>query len=1039
MTKRTSIVVLLSLWLLAGSITLYAYLHSRAEEALRGYENPTQKADLPFRIPRLGVNVELTQYTPEALETHFALMRAVGVRWVRQHVRWDTIEQAQGVYDWSAYDRVFHALQAQTTLEPVVVLLGSPVWAREANTSAFAPPILDGAWEAFLTAFVARYGQAIRHYQIWDEPNLHDAWGHLAPNPTRYIDLLQRAYNSIKAQDSDAVILSASLAMTTENDHDTTSDIVYLDQLYRLGLKDVSDAIGGKAYGFASSPLDRTIADNVLNFSRVVRLREIMRAYGDGKKALWITHFGWNSLPSGWQGDPSIWRQVTQVEQAQYTQEALDRANREWAWLGGMILHQWQTAESETSAQWGFTVLAPDNTPKPLYEALAAHHATTSPLPQNGLYHPRQLDIAYSGVWTVSELGVDIGWIETTDSKLKLDFWGADVSLLAREGDYVAFLYPKIDGHMANALPKDNLGNSYLFLRSASLRPEVNNILLHTGTTARHRELSITADKGWGQWSIVGFCFSDGDLALPYHVQKHVAGLAIAVSTLAVCVAISQLTWQTSIKRLLSVIRALRTPVQYSVGALTSLILMLSMFVTWGEGSPNILRKEAYGLGAATLLSGGLVLLEPPFVVMLIALGVLWLVFYNYRQVGLALVIFWSPFFLFPVELYRFAFPVAELLMLVLFSAWLVERAVILAQAYRTQTALTWRVSVLDVLMLFWTILGVVSLLWAEYRAEAITEWRTLILEPALFYLVLRTTIKTRKHLQHLILSLLISGVVVCMIGLWTFVTGQGVITAEEGTWRLVSVYGSPNNVALWLGRCLPFALAIALCLQGARRWWAWFGVALMVGTTALTQSVGGLFVGLPAGVIGVLVVLYGRRALAPLLGLLGISIASGWILSQTSARFAKLLALDEGTNFLRLRVWESAVEIITRTPLTGLGLDQFLYAYRASFVRPDAIWDMDLSHPHQIILDLWLRLGLLGLMLFGAMQWAFWRTWRTLDTQADPLQRALKAGLAGCMLATLAHGMIDNSIFVVDLAVVYVLCLALTVQWQAIDVSEKG
>jgi O-antigen ligase len=1037
--KRASLVGLLSLWLLVGSVILYARIDAEAEEALRGYENPTQQADLPFRVPRFGVNVELTQYAPEALEAHFALMRAVGVHWVRQHVRWDSIEQVQGVYDWSAYDRVFDALQAQETLEPVVVLFGTPTWARQANTSTFAPPVATGAWEAFLNAFVARYGQTIRYYQIWDEPNLHDAWGHLPPNPTRYLDLLQQAYLTIKAQDADAVVISASLAMTTENDHDTTSDWVYLDQLYRLGLREVSDAIGGKAYGFASSPHDRTIRDDVLNFSRVVRLREIMRAYGDSKKALWITHFGWNSLPSDWQGEASIWRQVTQAEQTRYTQEALERVNQEWAWLGGMILHQWQPQEDQTSAQWGFAVLAPDNAPTPLYEALASYHAKMPPLPQNGLYHPRQLNIAYSGVWTLSELGVDIGWIETTDSKLKLTFWGKDVSLLAREGDYVAFLYPTVDGRPANALPSDNLGHSYLFLRSASLLPEVNNVLLHTGSTVRSRELHITADKGWGQWAIAGFGFSDADLALPYRMQKQVAILAIGVSVLAVLVALSQLTWQTSLQRLLKATQMWNTRMQYGIAALTSVILMLGMFITWGDGSPNILRKEAYALGLATLLSGGLVALELSFVVVIVALAVLWLIFYNHPRVGLALVIFWSPFFLFPVELYRFAFPIAELLILLLFSAWLVERAVTLARAYRLGAQLVWRWSVMDGLMLLWLIWGLLSITWASYRAEAITEWRTLILEPVLFYAVSRTAIKTHQQISQLLLSLVLSGIIVCLIGLWTFVTGQGVITAEEGTWRLVSVYGSPNNVALWLGRCIPLVLAIALSSKGTGRWWAGSALVLMVGTMGLTQSVGGLFVGLPAGVAGVLLVLYGKRALTPLAGLLGVSIAGGWVLAQTSARFAKLLALDEGTNFLRLRVWESAIELITKTPLTGVGLDQFLYAYRASFVRPDAIWDMDLSHPHQIVLDLWLRLGVFGLLIFGLMQWAFWRTWRTLNASSHDLQRALKAGLAGCMLAVLAHGMIDNSLFVFDLAFAYVLCLAVVVQWHAIDVDEKG
>ena len=52
--------------------------------------------------------------------------------------------------------------------------------------------------------------------------------------------------------------------------------------------------------------------------------------------------------------------------------------------------------------------------------------------------------------------------------------------------------------------------------------------------------------------------------------------------------------------------------------------------------------------------------------------------------------------------------------------------------------------------------------------------------------------------------------------------------------------------------------------------------------------------------------------------------------------------------------------------PITGLGLDQFLYAYRGRYILPDAWQEPNLSHPHNILLDFWVRLGIFGVLLFS-------------------------------------------------------------------------
>jgi O-antigen ligase len=160
----------------------------------------------------------------------------------------------------------------------------------------------------------------------------------------------------------------------------------------------------------------------------------------------------------------------------------------------------------------------------------------------------------------------------------------------------------------------------------------------------------------------------------------------------------------------------------------------------------------------------------------------------------------------------------------------------------------------------------------------------------------------------------------------------------------------------------------------------------------------------------------------------MGITGIIGFALALRSARFARLLDLSSGTNFSRLRVWESALNIIEDRPLTGIGLDQFLYAFRGAYIRPDAWQEPDLSHPHNFILDFWVRLGIVGVAIFFWLQIAFWSAARRAYTQlrdTSPILKALLIGTMGSMTNLLAHGLVDNSVYVNDLALVFVLLLA--------------
>ncbi|NDJ60155.1 MAG: hypothetical protein GYB67_03470, partial [Chloroflexi bacterium] len=203
----------------------------------------------------------------------------------------------------------------------------------------------------------------------------------------------------------------------------------------------------------------------------------------------------------------------------------------------------------------------------------------------------------------------------------------------------------------------------------------------------------------------------------------------------------------------------------------------------------------------------------------------------------------------------------------------------------------------------------------------------------------------------------------------------------------------------------------------------------------------GGIFIGIPAAGVIVLLLVWRRRALLPLIGLAGVG-AVALIIALQSARFARLLDFSQGTNFFRLRVWQSAINVIRDHPVTGLGLDQFLYAFQGHYILPDAWQEPTLSHPHNVILDFWVRLGILGVILFTWIQWHFWRValrlYRALF-DGDRVSFAILIGAMGSMANLLAHGLVDNSVYVQDLTFVFVLLLGLMVHLSNIGSIDEN
>ncbi len=338
--------------------------------------------------------------------------------------------------------------------------------------------------------------------------------------------------------------------------------------------------------------------------------------------------------------------------------------------------------------------------------------------------------------------------------------------------------------------------------------------------------------------------------------------------------------------------------------------------------------------------------------------------------------------------------------------------------------------TVADWSVLAFTIVATLSLLFTERLDVATNEWRVLILEPALFFLLMRWMKINKREMWTIIDAFILGGVTVALIGLLQYSTGQNLITSEGGLMRLRSVYGSPNNVALYLGRIIPILAAMILMGHGRRRYFYLLAAVPVGMAMLLSYSKGALFLGLPASLLVILIIWrksVGGRLWPWLFGAFAAGFAALVVAWQIPA-LAGRLNPQGATGFFRMNLWRSSINMFRDNPIFGVGLDNFLYAYRGRYIF-DAAWqEPNLNHPHNILLDFSTRLGILGLLTGGWMFWSYFRISMRLINKVVVEWQPIAAGLLGSLVYMLAHGFVDHSFFLVDLAYAFFLLLAIAI-----------
>ncbi len=180
------------------------------------------------------------------------------------------------------------------------------------------------------------------------------------------------------------------------------------------------------------------------------------------------------------------------------------------------------------------------------------------------------------------------------------------------------------------------------------------------------------------------------------------------------------------------------------------------------------------------------------------------------------------------------------------------------------------------------------------------------------------------------------------------------------------------NSSLLSMVALLGFIVFAVQLAARTVRFWGWFWLAVAAVTLVLTRSAT-TYLGIAAVVVVALAVLAVRAARSPRArawiygGIVVVLVGLGSLAIAFHDRILNLLGKsDDGTG--RLDIWNAVIHLAQQRPGAGWGWISYWVPWVAPFDHLIKKGGVQVLHAHNAWLDVWLQLGIMGLVVFGAL-----------------------------------------------------------------------
>jgi len=311
------------------------------------------RSSASIKASPLGVGYETLDrqhFDPVKTYQHAAQL---GVKWARCQTGWARTEKTKGQYDFGWLDGVVDGL-LKIGIQPWFNLgYGNPLYTTKADATAVGwVPVFDEAamdgWKKFTAKIAEHFKGRVRHYEIWNEPNITNFWKPGKPDAASYVKLVEQTAPIIRQHAPDAVIIGGAFAGIPMD---------YIKQCLEAGMAKHIDKMSYHPY--------RSVPESGYD-KEVQTMRQLLAKHDGARVALWQ---GENGCPSQ-KGGAGALRDVDWNE------------TRQAKWLTRRILSDLRLEIELTSyflivdlvgyrgsTNWKGLLRGKDYTPKPAYFA----------------------------------------------------------------------------------------------------------------------------------------------------------------------------------------------------------------------------------------------------------------------------------------------------------------------------------------------------------------------------------------------------------------------------------------------------------------------------------------------------------------------------------------------------------------------------------------------------------------------------------------------------------------------------------------------
>jgi len=380
-----------------------------------------------------------------------------------------------------------------------------------------------------------------------------------------------------------------------------------------------------------------------------------------------------------------------------------------------------------------------------------------------------------------------------------------------------------------------------------------------------------------------------------------------------------------------------------------------------------------------------------------------------YALVGFTVVLLLSP---------QAWFPVLKLIRIALLAGGIAIAAHVLERTAHRQpiTPLAPEIGI-ALALVTWSTITIPMSLWPGGSVHLLTDQ---YMKAIIFFWMLATMVTTPARLRSMAWTLALCAIPLAATGVYHYLTGDVMRTAQDGLVRVVGYEGSsgltgnPNDLALMLNLIIPLCGALAMSSTGYQRLAA-IGIALLgIGGVIITFSRAG-FLALAATFVMFLLVLVRRKSGAAAVALLVAALAVPAMLPKSYVdRLGTITNMDEdktGSAQGRYRDLFLALDIVQRNPVVGVGMGQDMIALNSerAAIGGQQTW----RSVHNVYLQYAVDLGVPGFLLFAWLHLLCFRSAWAVErrTRKDPalhdvatLAAGVQVSLVSFLVAAMFH-----------------------------------